>query len=56
MLNHAGVCVSNQTAWKYLQLLTTEARYQEVVRSGHWLWVFDNCNMNQHVRHEREGS
>ena len=29
VLNHAGVCVSYQTAWKYVQQLTTEARYQE---------------------------
>ena len=26
VLNHAGVCVSYQTAWKYVQQLTTEAR------------------------------
>ena len=56
VLNHAGVCVSYQTAWKYVQQLTTEARYQEAVHSGHWQWVFDNVNMHQRVRHEREGS
>ena len=56
VLNHAGVCVSYQTAWKYLQQLTTEARYHEIVQSGHWQWVFDNLNMNQRVRHEREGT
>lgn len=55
VLNHAGICVSYQTAWKYLQKLTDEAHYQEVVRSGHWQWVFDNLNMHQPVRHEREG-
>lgn len=27
----------------------------EVVRSGHWQWVFDNVNIHQRVRHEREG-
>ena len=56
VLNHAGVCVSYQTAWKYVQQLTTEARYQEAVHSGHWQWVFDNVNMHQRVRHEREGT
>ena len=55
VLNHAGICVSYQTAWKYLEQLTTEAHYQEVIQSGHWQWVFDNLNMHQPVRHEREG-
>ena len=56
VLNHAGVCVSYQTAWKYVQQLTAEAGYQEVVHNGHWQWVFDNVNMHQTVRHEREGN
>ena len=38
-----------------LNKLTTQARYMEVIRSGHWQWVFDNVNMHQRVRHEREG-
>ena len=32
-----------------------EARYQELIQSGHWLWNFDNVNLQQRVRHEREG-
>lgn len=56
MLNHAGVSVSYQTAWKYLRQVTAEARYQEIICSGHWQWVFDNLNIYQPVRHEREGA
>jgi len=43
VLNHAGVCMSYK------------ARYLEVVREGHWIWVYDNVNIHQNVRHEREG-
>ena len=56
VLNHSGVCVSYNTAWKYLKHLTQEAKYLEVVRDGHWLWVYDYLNALQSVRHEREGT
>lgn len=36
--------------------LTTEARYQEMIRSGYWMWVYDNLNILQRVRHERQGT
>ena len=26
-----------------------------MVREGHWIWVYDNLNMHQRVRHERTG-
>ena len=55
MLFHAGVCISYNRAWQYLRQLTTEARYLEVVTGGHWIWVYDNVNIHQKVRHEREG-
>ena len=48
-----GVCV---LPWKYLQKLAAEAKYLEVIREGYWLCVYDNFNMNQRVRHEREGT
>lgn len=47
--------MSYTTSWKYLMALTTEARYQEVIRSGQWMWVYDNLNIHQRVRHERQG-
>ena len=56
MLNDAGVCMSYRTSWEYLQKLTNEAEYLKVVRSGHWLWVYDNVNLHLKVRHEREGN
>ena len=56
VLNHAGVCVSYVTAWKYLKKLTAESRYLEVVREGHWIWAYDNLNFNLRVCHEREGT
>ena len=54
VLNHIGVCTSHTMAWKYLRQLTTEARYLETIRSGHWIWVYDNLNLHQRIRHERE--
>ena len=54
-MNHYGACVSYTTAWKYLKQLTQEARYLEVVREGHWQWVYDNLNYLLSIRHEREG-
>ena len=50
-----GVSVSYSGAWKYLKQLTNESMYTEAVRSGHWLWVYDNLNIHKSVRHEREG-
>ena len=38
-----------------LRQLTTQARYSDMVREGHWIWVYDNLNMHQRVRHERTG-
>ena len=55
MLNHAGVCTAYGTAWGYLQKLSTEARFLSIIRSGYWMWIFDNLNIHQTIRHEREG-
>ena len=55
VLNNAGVCMSYKASWQYLQKLTEEAEYLKVVRKGHWIWVHDNVNLYQRVRHEREG-
>lgn len=49
-----GVCAPYTTAWKYLKALTTEVRYLERIRSGHWIWAYDNINLKQHIHHERE--
>ena len=54
VLNHAGVCVSYTTAWKYLRQLTIESRYLDIVQDGHWIWAYDNLNIR--VRHERDGN
>ena len=32
-----------------------EAPYQELFQSGHWLWNFNNVDLQQKVRHEHEG-
>ena len=47
--------MSYQRTCEYLLQLTEEAKLLEMVRSGHWLWVYDNMNLYQKVRHEREG-
>ena len=39
-----------------LKKLTAEAMYIEAIRKDHWLWVYDNFNMHERVRHEREGT
>ena len=56
VLNHAGLCTSYTTAWKYLKQLTQESRYLEIIRDGYWLWIYDNLNLHQKVRHERQGT
>ena len=43
------------TSWNYLLQLTAEAQYDALVRSGFWVWIFDNVNLQEKVRHEREG-
>lgn len=39
----------------YLMKLTQDAKYTEQIQDGHWMWVYDNLNLHQVVRHEREG-
>ena len=36
--------------------LTHDAKYTECVQQGHWIWIYDNLNVNQTVRHERQGT
>ena len=55
VLNHAGISVSYTTAWKYLHELIVQSNFQETIRSGRWQWVFDNVNLHQTTRHERQG-
>ena len=33
----------------------SRSRYLEIVREGHWIWAYDNLNVNIRVHHEREG-
>ena len=55
VLNHAGVCMSYDRTWYYLQKLTNEAQYLEIVKQGHWMWAYDNINIHMRARHERQG-
>ena len=55
VLCHTGICMSHTSAWNYLLKLTTDAKYKQKVQEGHWLWVYDNLNLHQKVRHERQG-
>lgn len=54
-LSHAGMCMSYTSTWSYLMKLTSDANYVDQVQEGHWIWVYDNLNLHQTVRHEREG-
>ena len=47
--------MSCMSTWAYLNKLTMDAKYKEQVQEGHWIWVYDNLNLHQVVRHEREG-
>ena len=53
-LNHAGICMSYVQTSAYLRQLSSEARYLEVVKSGKWIWVYDNLNIHKAVRHEQQ--
>ena len=55
VLNHAGICLSYEATWQYLKQLTREANFTDMVKCGHWIWVYDNLNFRQAVRHERSG-
>ena len=55
VLNHAGVCLSYDGTWQHLLKLTEKARYPEIVQEGHWIWMYDNLNFLQKIRHERSG-
>ena len=37
-----------------LRQLTLETCYQEIIQSGHHMWVDDNVNQQQRIKHERE--
>lgn len=47
--------MSYTSTWAHLMTFTQEAKYTEQVQRGHWMWVYDNLNRHQQVRHEREG-
>ena len=55
VLNHAGICLSYNAIWNYFRQLVRENRFLEVVKEGEWMWVYDNLNIHQRVRHERQG-
>ena len=42
--------MSYTLTWAYLLKLTSDAKYKRVI------WVYDNLNLHQAVRHEREGT
>ena len=52
-LNHLGICLSYQQAWRRLQSLA--AADQGSVFHQPLLWVYDNLNIYRGVRHERKG-
>ena len=47
--------MSYDRTWYYLQRLTNEAQYLEIVKQGHWMWAYDNINIHMRARHERQG-
>ena len=55
-MNHAGLSMSYTKTWEYLKKLSNEAHYKDQVKEGNWIWVYDNFNLHQKIRHEREGT
>lgn len=52
VLNHAGlVCIIPYC----LEVFEALSCRSEVLGEGHWLWMFDNLNVQQHVCHEGQG-
>lgn len=54
-LNNGGVCLSYDATWQILRRLIHEAGYLDMIREGHWLWIYDNLNFSRKVRRERSG-
>ena len=48
-------CLSYDATWQCLRQLIHEAGYLDMIREGHWIWIYDNLNFSQKVRHERSG-
>ena len=46
----AFVAMSYVQTWAYLRQLSSEARYLEVVKSGKWIWMYDNLDIHKAVR------
>ena len=55
-LNHLGVCLSYRQTWDYLKSLVQQCNFTTQIQQGCWLWVYDNLNIHQRIRHERQGS
>ena len=55
MMNHVGVCHSYDATWQCLRHLTAEARFLEIIKQDHWIWIYDNLNFKKSIRHERSG-
>ena len=56
VFNHCGVCLSYDATWKYLLKLSEKAQFPEIVGDGHWIWMYDNLNFQQKIRHEPSGN
>ena len=54
-MNHIGVCLSYDATWQCLRRLTSEARFLEIIKHDHWIWIYDNLNFKMSIRHERSG-
>ena len=55
VLNHAGVCLSYDATLIHMKNMVDKEDYMTQVQQGRWLWVYDNFNMHQAIRHERQG-
>ena len=56
IFNHGGLCLSYDATWKHLLKLTEKAQFPVLVREGHWVWMYDNLNFQNKIRHERSGN
>ena len=50
--NHAGVCLSFDATWNHLKNMVQQFHFLARAKQGHWIWIYDNFNINLTVRHE----
>ena len=46
--------MSYTATWEHLLALADQANLKNKVKTGHWIWAYDNLNIHRSTRHERQ--